>query len=79
MEKKQVQEAIGRIDNLLGKARFTEPILNREDHVVLVNDIRLIQQCCMKQFEEPEDERANIVPIRPEPGNEACEGGGDSV
>ena len=89
MDKKQVQEAIVRIDNILGKARFTEPLLNREDHIILVNDIKLVQQCCAGYFSqveavkkvipENEDGGTNIIPIRPESGNEDSEGSGDSV
>jgi uncharacterized protein YutE (UPF0331/DUF86 family) len=88
MDKKQVQEALSRIGGILSKARFTEPLLNREDHVVLSRDMQLIQQCCVahldsltacKSYEEPEDGRTNIIPIRPEPIDEDSEGGGDSV
>ena len=82
MDKKQVQEAIGRIDGIIGKARFTEPLLNREDHIVLSRDMQLIQQCCMKQFEpkeEPEDGGTNIIPIGIATGDEDIEGSGNSV
>jgi hypothetical protein len=80
MDKKQIQAAIGRIDGILGKARFTEPILNREDHIVLVNDIKLVQSVCEQYFkEEPEDGGTNIIPFNPGPGDEDIEGGGDSI
>ena len=88
LNEKQVQEAIARVDGLLSKARFTEPILNRVDHITLVNDMKLIQHCCREYFDdknaakaklENEDGGTNIIPINPEPGDENIEGGGDSV
>jgi hypothetical protein len=88
MDKKQVQAAIGRIDGILGKARFTEPIFNREDHIVLVNDIKLVQSICEQYFigltackscEEPEDGGTDECPEHVGPGDEDIEGGGDSV
>jgi len=82
MEKRQVQEAISRIDQAV--AQLT---VNRHVHVALVNDIKLIQQCCTEYFgrvewpqeSEPKDGRTNIIPFSPEPDDEGCEGSGDSV
>jgi hypothetical protein len=74
MDKKQVQEAIGRIDQAV--AQLT---CNRQTHITLVNDMQLIQQCCMKQFEEPEDGGTNIIPISPTTGDENSEGSGDGI
>ena len=79
-DKKQVQEAIGRIDNALAQLN-----VNRQVHIALTNDVQLIQKCCAGYFEDEmvikdlENERANIIPINPEPGDENIEGGGDSV
>ena len=66
MKEEQVQIALKQVDGLLGKARFTEPILNREDHVVLANSMQLIRQCCVAYFVEKENGGTNIIPIRPE-------------
>lgn len=90
MDKKQVQEAIARVDGLLGRARFSNPILNRNDHIQLVNDMQMIQIVCMERFDPPKpiekpkevekkDGRTNIIPIRPKSDDEDSEGGGDSV
>ena len=74
MDKKQVQAAIGRVDSAVAQLN-----MNREAHVLLVNDIQLIQQCCMKQFEEPEDGGTDEQSDSPEPCDEDSQGGGDSV
>lgn len=84
MDKKQVQESLNRIDQAVSQLN-----LNRESHVCLVNDLRLVQQCCMQQFEEKteetveepekEDGGTNIIPISLESDDEDSEGSGDSV
>ncbi len=84
MDKKQVQEALNQIDRAVSQLNA-----NRESHVCLVNDLRLVQQCCMQQFEEEteepikepetEDGGTNIIPISPESDDEDSEGSGDSV
>jgi len=71
MDKKQVQEAIGRIDNALAQLN-----INRQGHIILINDLQLVQQCCTEYFtnelviKDLENERTNIIPIHPESDNE---------
>ena len=74
MDKKQVQEAIARVDSAVGQLAVTRVV-----HIALVNDVQLIQKCCEQQFEEPKDGGTNIIPIHTEPGGEDQQGGGDSV
>ena len=74
MDKKQVQAAIGRIDSVVAQVAT-----DRKTHAALANDITLVQQCCMKQFEEPKDGGTDKCPEHVEPGDEDIEGGGDSV
>jgi hypothetical protein len=78
-DKKQVQEAINRVDTLLGRARIVEPILSRQDHITLVNDMRLIQGCCMEYFEEQEDDRTIKFVDSVGTGNQDCKGSGNSI
>lgn len=86
MNKKQVQEAITRIDNALAQLNT-----NRQGHIILTNDIHLIQTVCMDYFDDMIE--AETIPIRPEkedertdksvddvePGDEDSEGSGDGV
>lgn len=51
MEQKQVQEALARIDDILGKARIVNPVLNRQDHIQLTQDLQLVQRCCVEGLE----------------------------
>lgn len=80
MDKKKVQEAIGRIDQALAQLN-----INRQAHIILTNDIRLIQTCCMEYFDDElvikdlENERAIEHVDDVEPGDEDCEGSGDGV
>lgn len=69
MKEEQVQIALKQVDNLLSKARFTEPILNREDHVVLANSMQLIRQCCVGYFVEKENGGTDKQPERPTTGD----------
>lgn len=45
MDKKKIQEAIARIDNAIAQLN-----VNRQVHIALVNDVRLVQDCCMERF-----------------------------
>lgn len=77
MEKKQVQEAISRVDQAVAQLA-----VNRQVHIALTQDIQLIQQCCMKQFEikeESEDGGTNIIPIGTATSDKNIKGSGDSV
>ena len=80
MDKKKVQEAIGRIDQALAQLN-----INRQAHIILTNDIRLIQTCCMEYFDDElvikdlENERAIEHVDDVEPGDENIKGSGDSV
>ena len=80
MDKKKVQEAIGRIDQALAQLN-----INRQAHIILTNDIRLIQTCCMEYFDDElvikdlENERAIEHVDDVEPVKEDCEGSGDGV
>ena len=76
-DKKEIQEAISRVDQAIAQLA-----VNRQVHITLTQDIRLIQQYCMQVFavkEEPEDGGTNIIPIDTESGDENIEGSGDSV
>jgi hypothetical protein len=53
MNKKQVQESIKRLDSAVAQLN-----INRQGHMVLVNDLKIIQQCCMDYFDN-EDELKN--------------------
>ncbi len=62
LDKKQVQEALGRIDQALVKVNG-----DRIVHIGLVNDIRMIQTICMERFEAGEpDKDPNEDPKEPE-------------
>ena len=80
MDKKKVQEAIGRIDQALAQLN-----INRQAHIILTNDMRLIQTCCMEYFDDElvikdlENERADKPTDSPEPGDENCKRSGDGV
>jgi len=77
IKKEQVQESMKRIDGAVAQLN-----INREGHVILVNDLRLVQQCCMDSFDdkvEAENERNIKLSEYIEPGDENIEGGGDSV
>ena len=80
MDKKKVQEAIGRIDNALAQLN-----INRQAHIILTNDIRLIQTCCMEYFDDElvikdlENERAIEHVDDVEVGDENIKGSGDGV
>ena len=60
--KEQVQKAIKEIDDNL--ALLSGP---RQAHLVLVNDVKIIQEVCMRYFEETKDVRTNepidVTPI----------------
>ena len=87
LDKNKVQEALNRIDTLLSKARIVEPVLSRLDHIQLVQDIRLLNECCMEYFDDEqevkivrlEDERADINAEYVEPCDENIKGSGDGV
>ena len=75
MDKKQVQAAIGRIDQVTAQLN-----MSRDAHIQLVNDIKLVQSVCEAYFkEEPKDGGTDKCPEHVEPGDENSQGGGDSV
>lgn len=47
LNKEQVQRAIKEVDNAVAQLNGT-----REVHLRLVNDLQLIQQCCMDYFDD---------------------------
>ncbi len=57
-DKKQVQKAINEIDGVLSNAKIIDPVLSRQDHLILVNDMKLIQAVCMDYFEVKEAAKA---------------------
>jgi len=68
MNKKQVQEAVKRIDEALASIPT-----NRESHIVLSKDLLLLQQCCESHFaaiEATVKPPATTIPIKPEPEKE---------
>ena len=80
MDKKKVQEAIARIDQALAQLN-----INRQAHIILTNDIRLIQTCCMEYFDDElvikdlENERAIEHVDDVEVSDENCKRSGDGV
>ncbi len=87
MDKKQVQEALGRINQALAQLNT-----NRQGHLTLVNDVRLIQTVCTERFAEGEA-KPKVEPKKPEKKDggtdeqfkrlesdyENSEGSGDSI
>ena len=55
LDQKRVQEAISRVDGLLGRAKIIDPVLTRQDHIMLVNDLQIIQQCCKDYFDDEKE------------------------
>jgi hypothetical protein len=53
--KKNALEALGRIDDILARARIIDPVLNRADQIAIVDDLKVIQQCILS-IEEKKDE-----------------------
>ena len=80
MNKKQIQEALARVDNALAQLN-----INRQGHIILTNDMKSIQYCCMEYFADElvikdlENERADVITVHSEPNDEDSEGSGDSV
>ena len=88
MDKKKVQEALGRIDNILAQVAT-----DRRSHTALANDIQLIQGACMGYFAsmeaakekevirlpEKKDGRTNEPTDNVESRDEDIEGSGDSI
>jgi len=68
--KEQVQKAIAEIDGVLGRAKIIDPVLTRQDHLVLVQDIKIIQDICMDYFEETKDVGTDKPIISIEPGDQ---------
>jgi hypothetical protein len=70
LNQKRVQEAINRIDGAIAQVTA-----NRQTHLVLVNDLQIIQQCCKDYFDdekeltEKKDVGTNKPAKRPKPGN----------
>jgi len=83
MNKEQVQEALGRIDNALAQLN-----INRQGHIILTNDLQLVSRCCADKFDgtieaevipEKKNVRTNLKTKRPTTGNPDSKGSGDSV
>ena len=54
LDQKRVQEAINRIDSAIAQVTA-----NRQTHLVLVNDLQIIQQCCKDYFDDEKELSAN--------------------
>lgn len=52
MQKEQVQEAIKRIDSVLKQVN-----LPRDVHLGLVEDLNLVQNCCIIKFQSDEEKK----------------------
>ena len=82
LDKNKVQEALNRIDGAVSQLQ-----MSRKDHVLLLNDVKLLNECCMDYFDDEQelktvrlqDVRANKQPVDAEFVNENIEGSGDSV
>ena len=81
-DKSKVQEALKRIDGAVSKLRRS-----RMDHVLLLHDVKLLNECCMEYFDDEQelktvrlqDVRANKQSVDAEFVNENSEGSGDGV
>jgi hypothetical protein len=81
-DKTKVQEALNRVDGAVSQLQ-----MNRKDHILLVQDMRLLNECCMEYFDDEQelqivrlqDVRANKQPVDAEFVNEDSKGSGDSV
>jgi len=75
LDQKRVQEAIGRVDGLLGRAKIIDPVLTRQDHIILVNDLQIIQQCCKDYFDDEKElkEKKDVGTDKPTECTEPCD------
>ena len=84
-DKIKVQEALSRIDIAVAQLN-----LKRQNHIQLIQDMRLLNECCMDYFDDEqelketrimrlEDGRANINAEHVEPCDENIEGSGNGV
>ena len=78
LDQKKITQAFQRIDGLLSRAKIVDPVLTRQDHILLVNDLNLIQACCIQYFED-QNERTNQPTEHVELGSENSKGSIDSV
>jgi len=81
-DKSKVQEALNRIDGAVSQLQ-----MSRKDHVLLLNDVKLLNECCMEYFDDEQelktvrlqDVRTNKQLVDAEFVNENSEGSGDGV
>jgi len=50
MNEKQVQESLVRIDGALSQLN-----INRQSHIMIANDLKLVQDCCTASFKLEQD------------------------
>ena len=81
-DKTKVQEALNRIDSAVAQLQ-----MNRKDHVLLLNDVKLLNECCMEYFDDEQElktvrihnERANQHIVDAESCDADSEGSGNSI
>jgi hypothetical protein len=47
LNKNKVQESLNRVDNAVAQLN-----LRRQDHITLLQDMRLLNECCMEYFDD---------------------------
>ena len=50
MSEQEVKNALGRIDSILATGQFIKPVLSRQDHLQIVSDLKMIQDCIITRF-----------------------------
>lgn len=65
-DKQKVREAVVNIDGILGKAKFVEPVLNREEHAILAQNLALLQSVCAEYFTNKEESKDGGTDEQPE-------------
>jgi len=60
-DKTKVQEALNRIDGAVSQLN-----LRRQDHIQLVQDMRLLNECCMEYFDDEQELKETRVVRMPD-------------
>jgi len=65
-DKTKVQEALNRIDGAVSQLQ-----MNRKDHILLLNDVKLLNECCMEYFDDEQElKEARIVRMQDHGGTD---------
>jgi hypothetical protein len=63
LDKSKVQESLNRVDNAVAQLN-----LRRQDHIILTQDMRLLNECCMEYFEDESELKETRVVRMPDHG-----------